>query len=198
MALAGDGPLERNARSPASEAVTVMFSADDWYHNHESKNLGDFVNILFAPVYKNEDSPDSLMHSLYLDEDCLDPVLNLLTRVAIYCSAAIKSDKSGDLNLAWTYATDAVSLMGEIKGGHGAYKAEIDAVSNQARKGASAAHAENRAMKRDAFKWLDENRSKYKSMDATAQAMTGEQPIAFRTARSWVGDWKKLRSAGTL
>ena len=36
-----------------------------------------------------------------------------------------------------------------------------------------------------------------KSMDAAAQAITKQQPIAFRTARDWVGEWKKLRSTGT-
>lgn len=56
-------------------------------------------------------------------------------------------------------------------------------------------HDENRAMKADTFVWLDANRDQYKSMDAAAQAITKQQPIAFRTARAWVGDWRKLRSA---
>ena len=58
-------------------------------------------------------------------------------------------------------------------------------------------HAENHSMKEDVFVWLDANRKNYKSMDAAAQAITKQQPIAFRTAREWVGEWKKLRSAGT-
>lgn len=64
-------------------------------------------------------------------------------------------------------------------------------------KGAAIKHKENRAMKAEVFEWLNENRSKFKSMDKTAEAITKLQPIAFRTARDWVGDWKKLRSAGT-
>ena len=66
-----------------------------------------------------------------------------------------------------------------------------------ARKGADEAHKEHRSMKADAFVWLDANRAQYKSMDAAAQAITKQQPIAFRTARDWVGEWKKLRSTGT-
>jgi len=58
-------------------------------------------------------------------------------------------------------------------------------------------HAENRAMKAEVFAWLDSNMAFFKSMDAAAQAITGQQPIQFRTARDWVGDWKKVRSAGT-
>jgi hypothetical protein len=67
-----------------------------------------------------------------------------------------------------------------------------------ARKGAHKMHREHRAMKAEVFTWLVVNRSKYKSMDATAEAITKQQPIAFRTAREWVGEWKKLRSAGKL
>lgn len=67
-----------------------------------------------------------------------------------------------------------------------------------ARSGAQAKNAENRAMKRDVFAWLDANMSQFKSLDSAAEAIAGKvAPIAFRTARAWVGEWKKLRSAGT-
>lgn len=59
-------------------------------------------------------------------------------------------------------------------------------------------HAENHAMKADVFSWLDANMATCKSMDAAAEKIAGKiAPIAFRTARRWVGEWKKLRSAGT-
>ena len=64
-------------------------------------------------------------------------------------------------------------------------------------KGAAIKHKENRAMKAEVFLWLDENRSNFKSMDKTAEAVTKQQPIAFRTARDWVGDWKKQGHAST-
>jgi hypothetical protein len=60
---------------------------------------------------------------------------------------------------------------------------------------AAASHKEDRRMKSDVFLWLDTNRMRFKSMDETAQAITKQQPIVFRTARVWVGEWKKLRSA---
>lgn len=57
-------------------------------------------------------------------------------------------------------------------------------------------HAENHAMKRDVFNWLDSNMKDFKSMDGAAQAIAGKvAPVAFRTARTWVGEWKKLRYA---
>lgn len=69
--------------------------------------------------------------------------------------------------------------------------------SELARTAANARHTENRAMKADAFTWLDANMPNLSSLDAAATALTRQQPVAFRTARSWVDDWKKLRSAGT-
>lgn len=67
-----------------------------------------------------------------------------------------------------------------------------------ARTGANARHAENRAMKREVFTWLDTNFSAFKSMDAAATEIASKvAPIAWRTAREWVGEWRKLRSAST-
>jgi hypothetical protein len=58
-------------------------------------------------------------------------------------------------------------------------------------------HAENHAMKAQVFEWLDENMSRYRSMDAAAEAMAGKLvPVTFRTVRAWVSEWKKQRSAG--
>ncbi|MEY4979911.1 MAG: hypothetical protein RLZZ352_2181 [Pseudomonadota bacterium] len=68
------------------------------------------------------------------------------------------------------------------------------------RKGADAIHTENRELKAEVFKWLDENFTNYKSMDAAAEAMTGKGklvPLTFRTVRGWVTEWKKLRYAST-
>lgn len=73
---------------------------------------------------------------------------------------------------------------------------ESHAKASQAAK-AHKRHAENRAMKVDVFTWLDSNMVNFKSMDAAAQAITRQQPIQFRTARDWVGEWKKVRSTGT-
>jgi hypothetical protein len=68
--------------------------------------------------------------------------------------------------------------------------------NRQARqKGAIKRHEENRQLKADAFKWLDENfqtlKSKGKSMDAIAEDLKGIVPVSFRTRRDWVTEWKK-------
>lgn len=69
--------------------------------------------------------------------------------------------------------------------------------SIQAKEKAFKRHKENHAMKRDVFAWLDNNFAGYRSMDSAAESIAKcVAPIAFRTAREWVGEWKKLRSTG--
>lgn len=78
----------------------------------------------------------------------------------------------------------------------------IDAVvawsrKNVAKAGAVARHSENHAMKHDVFTWLDANFSNFQSMDAAATEIAGKVvPVKWRTARDWVAEWKKVRSAG--
>ena len=67
--------------------------------------------------------------------------------------------------------------------------------TQSARNLANIKHKENRSMKADVLVWLDTNMCNFKSMDKAAEAVVKQQPIAFRTARDWVGDWKKLRHA---
>ena len=67
-----------------------------------------------------------------------------------------------------------------------------------AKSAAMARHAENRILKAEIFQWLDLKFSQFESMDKAAEEIARKMaPIAFRTARDWVGQWKKLRSAGT-
>ncbi len=76
-------------------------------------------------------------------------------------------------------------------------KAHLSASSSQK---AGKRHKENHAMKQDVFNWLDANPPKPRGMDAAATAIFESKlvPIkSWRTARDWVGEWKKLRSAGT-
>ena len=57
---------------------------------------------------------------------------------------------------------------------------------------ANARHAEHRAMKKDIWDWYKQNGHLYRSMDAAAEAAAGKiAPITFRTARAWIGQFKK-------
>ncbi|MDQ0040859.1 hypothetical protein [Variovorax boronicumulans] len=112
-----------------------------------------------------------------------------------YCVQAMKARKGS--SEAWSYAIDGARWLGILQGFHSTGSIESPA-SQFARRGADAAHAENRAMKSLVMTWCDDNMANFKSMDAAAEAIAGKLvPVTFRTARSWIGTWKKLRSAGT-
>jgi hypothetical protein len=67
-----------------------------------------------------------------------------------------------------------------------------------AKKAAAARHSENRAMKQEVFEWCDANMAKAPSMDTAASQVAGVVvPVAWRTVRDWMTEWKKLRSTGT-
>lgn len=125
-------------------------------------------------------------------------------------AAAAASYRDGNLGSSFGWlneAQDAMSLAhGNCMWDEGAKLERESATENflnsltEARSmlgriGSDARHAETRSMKADAFIWLDTKMPYFKSMDAAALALTKQQPIVFRTARDWVGEWKKIRSA---
>ena len=74
-------------------------------------------------------------------------------------------------------------------------EAQANARSELGKRGAQARHGENRALKQDAFSWLDSHRHEFASMDKAAEALAGKiVPVTFRTARDWVGEWHRLRA----
>lgn len=126
--------------------------------------------------------------------------------------AAASSYRAGDVVGAFDWlseAQDALSLAnGNYMWDEGAKLERESAMENSAnavtaartalaKAAAQARHTETRSMKADVFDWLDVHMVEFKSMDAAAQAIIKQQPVVFRTARDWVGDWKRLRSAGT-
>lgn len=65
-------------------------------------------------------------------------------------------------------------------------------ISLAASKAAIKRHSENHAMKEQVFTWCAAHMHEYPSMDAAAEAVAGKVvPVAFRTARSWIGMYRK-------
>lgn len=138
---------------------------------------------------------------------------DILKGAAMYWfAAAATSLRAGAFEDAFNWLSEAQDALliarGDFMWDEGAKLERESAMENSvsaataartalAKTAAHARHTENRSMKADVFKWLDAQKAVFKSMDAAAQAITKQQPIAFRTARDWVGEWKKLRSAGT-
>lgn len=94
-------------------------------------------------------------------------------------------------DLAWTYVEDASYWLGHsialVK-----FAADADAtIGEVARRAADARNAENRMIMQTAFEWLDANFGECRSMDQAAERLTKIVPVAFRTARRYVTNWKK-------
>src|SRR5258708_38136378 len=65
-------------------------------------------------------------------------------------------------------------------------------ISVVAKKAAIKRHAEHYEMKEQVFAWCAVHLQEHPSMDAAAEAIAGNPfPIAFRTARSWIGEYRK-------
>jgi hypothetical protein len=140
------------------------------------------------------------------------PLDDVLKAAALYWfEAAANAHRAGDVEATLDWLSEAHHALSLANGNFmwdEAVKTEREtAIENSAsavtaarttlaKAAAQARHSETRSMKADVFKWLDAEMPSFKSMDAAAQAITKQQPIAFRTARDWVGDWKKLRSTG--
>ncbi len=59
--------------------------------------------------------------------------------------------------------------------------------SELGKQGAAARHAENHEMKERIYEWWQANHSRFRSMDAAAEAYSRLEPISVRTARKHIG-----------
>ncbi|GHC96680.1 hypothetical protein GCM10007320_50850 [Pseudorhodoferax aquiterrae] len=179
---------------------------DGWFEQHS------FFDIMFAPLWANPDiSGAAQLDEMEAAENAKEwqgkkmtqaehegvVKITLVTVICAYCIQAFREKKNSPA--AWSYVADANRWLGVLQGlmtrVGGGRKALL--ASDVGRMGAASAHAENRAMKAVVHEWCDANMANYKSMDAAATDVAGKLvPVVFRTARDWIGEWKKLRSAG--
>ncbi len=102
----------------------------------------------------------------------------------------------GDIgNCILTYG-QALMLLGTSMA-RGVATMAKDSLQAVAKRGAEARHEENRSIKESVMRWLDENKDLTLHGDNTASEIAGKvAPIKWRTARDYITEWKKLRSAG--
>lgn len=204
-----------NYRTPASEARRILESLAIYYERNESGSQAEFLHNVATKMMKNFVRTDKF----YTDRlfDLMDPdsarfismchpVREYLIRhttiltAAFFCVEATRMDDYP--SLGWICISDANFFAGAIAGYFTGYAGALfehdcNSVTRLAKLGADAAHKENRAMKREAFAWCDENMDSFRSMDSAAESIAGTLfPVKFRTARSWIGDWKKLHISG--
>ena len=163
---------------------------------------GEFFPEIFGPMWR--DGPPGSVHEKEIkDWDSQSEEMKpfgILAAAFTSCGYAIdamKSRQANEIDLAWRHLCKAEYWLGITVGSWSVRSAGM-AISAVGTLGADKRYAEHRAMKADVFKWLDEHLKTYKSLDSAAEAIAGKiVPIKFRTAREWVGAYKKLRSTGT-
>lgn len=140
-------------------------------------------------------TPDLIPLRFFLDPQKLFPILKIDIEAARTEAAMMYQIlEQGDIDrwrkyvLSHPPSADAIAFL--------LVKHQRQSKSQTSRLAANRRHVENRAMKEQVFQWLDEHFKNFRSMDKAAEEIAGKVvPISFRTARAWVGQWKKLRSA---
>lgn len=66
-------------------------------------------------------------------------------------------------------------------------------ISLAASKAAIARHTENHAMKAQVFEWCNDNLGAYQSLDSATDAIVKLVPVAWRTVRKWLTDYRKSK-----
>lgn len=79
-----------------------------------------------------------------------------------------------------------------------AEKKAAEKISKTARDAADKRHEENRAMRAQVIQHYEENETKFKSIEAAAEAIAGKiVPVKHRTVADWIREFRKQRSART-
>ncbi|MFZ4875004.1 hypothetical protein ACL9RI_07960 [Janthinobacterium sp. Mn2066] len=124
--------------------------------------------------------------------------LALLCICRAYCVQAFRSENNSAKQ--WLNLVAANHHFGALVGFiSGSQFKNQNSISVFSRKGTDKKHKENREMKKQVFDWCAKHMGEYKSMDKAAETIAGKLvPVAVRTARSWIGEWKKIQSPGKL
>lgn len=198
-------------RTPITEAGEVLSGLIYIWELWNINDKYDFMENIFKEMWDDETcTGESQCEELTKTEELSDwngepfvpgfkPAIIQIATAQVACAFAVQAMKSKKGSAtAWSYACEANHWLGILQGtisGRGMQKNEP---SLFAIAGADARHAENRQMKAAVFAWCDANMATQPSMDRAASVVAGKEvPVTFRTARTWIGDWKKnVRPAG--
>ncbi|TYC62102.1 hypothetical protein ETQ85_00650 [Zoogloea oleivorans] len=122
----------------------------------------------------------------------------LMWAIVAYFRQTVSAQMEGNTNLAWTYAVDAKCCAEKLSG---LIEATFEAqdkggyVKDHARKAAAARHAKDHEIAETIQKWYADNDTKYKSMDAAAEAVSAIVGGSFDRARKHI---KTAKNQATL
>ena len=165
------------------EIDSRVLKIKDWFvrENFSAEQILNFAAIIFA-------------QSSILEEEQQEHIEELERHAQQLVSFSSVFDQSRDMAHAYIKLLEQTpsKLVDAL------VKGVLIGKSIAPKRNAKKRHAEHHSMKAEVFVWCDANMLNYKSMDKAAEAIAGKiTPIAFRTARAWIGEWKKLRSPGT-
>lgn len=204
-------PIEK--RTPKTEAERVICALADIWERWKPDQRVDFRNQVFKEIWDDESATGKAkIEELFKTEEQTDWTCELyapLLKAAIVqtsaglvaCAFAIQALKAEEgSDRGWFFVCQARHWLGRLQGIIRGRGMEHEGPSKFALSGARAKNRENNRMKDDVFAWCDANFANYKSMDSAASAIAGKLvPVTFRTVRSWIGEWKKMKlRAGTL
>lgn len=194
-----------SASTTANDSALEMMSdlEELWLSVAPNKTSDDFEAEIHEPF--NTDDPDlETMEAEYSQSASADvralgswPLIETPIRIAYgyaYLGRLAALD-TGAVQLAWNNIETASFWHGYACGlvRTSSAAANAPSISEVARKAAHARNAENRALKNEAFKWLEENYDQCSSKDDAAEKLTRVVPVVFRTARRYVTQWHLSR-----
>ena len=189
---------------PEAAAILVELSQFwDEVSNRTGPEKGKFLEKIFMGMWEGNDTGDeqeSILNNWVDDQPDETQPLALLQASFTSCAYAVQSIRAqseSELLLSWQTISKSNYWLGIVIGTWSLRKVQPESIKDFAKRGAVARHAEHRAMKVDAFKWLDENMVNFKSMSSAAETLSRKiVPMKYVTTQNWVSQWTKLRSTG--
>ncbi|CAM2158378.1 conserved hypothetical protein [Paraburkholderia tropica] len=196
--------LINKAITADDSALETMSDLEElWLSVAPNKTSDDFEAEVHEPF--NTDDPDldameaEFTQSADTDPHALGswPLIESPIRISYGYAylARLAAVSDGANQMAWNYVETASFWHGYALGLVRASSAftNTSSISELARKAAHARNAENRAIKSEAFAWLDNNFELCASKDDAAEKLTRVVPVVFRTARRYVTQWHLSR-----
>lgn len=169
---------------------TQMLSTEEGYRKNEG-GAWTFYNHL------SELSVEAELNSQYGFEHVAD---DMLEAIGLHWLNQVNHEIRNKGTVNFELLGEAVEAM-EIAHGNSmwndAMKIASEEISNQRSQAAKKRHKENYEMKEQVHKYYSENRKRFKSQEAAAEAILRANlvPVGFRTIRGWITEFNKQQSA---
>lgn len=192
--------------NPFGEVANICCELSNFWgevSGNTEKEKSDYFLKIFNGMWDGNDTgeeQESLLIQWVAEQPKEMQSLALMQASFTSCAYVVQAQKEmlhSKLFQAWHWTSKANYWLGIVIGTWSLRKEQPESIKDFSMRGADARHIENRAMKMDVFKWLDDNRMKFESKNSAARAIAGViVPVTIETTRTWISQWEKLESAG--